>query len=108
MLLGLEALHSRGILHGVLKAENVFIDGKGNCKVADISGGMWTRIFGAPEQHQNKKWTFSCDVYSLGIILFELCTNAQNQPIKPYNYAGKDSSYFRIKEYKYGQSGPVF
>jgi len=83
---GLAAAHEQGILHRDLKPANVMIDGRGRAKITDFGlAGFAEGIVGAevragtpqymsPEQHAAKEVTPRSDIYSLGLLLYELCT----------------------------------
>ncbi|XP_010533473.1 PREDICTED: serine/threonine-protein kinase HT1-like isoform X1 [Tarenaya hassleriana] len=83
---GMQYLHSQGILHRDLKSENLLL-GKDMCvKVADFgisclesqcgSGKGFTGTYRwmAPEMIKEKRHTKKVDVYSFGIVLWELLT----------------------------------
>lgn len=85
---GLEAIHRVGIVHRDLKTLNVMIDAHGAAKVMDF--GIAKRVAGegtpapsgsyvvgspeymSPEQARGQPVDFRSDLYSLGIIVFEL------------------------------------
>jgi serine/threonine protein kinase/tetratricopeptide (TPR) repeat protein len=85
---GLNEAHSTGIIHRDLKPQNIMIDRDGNAKIMDFGiaysmkakGITGTRsIIGtpeymSPEQAEVKKLDQRSDIYSLGVILFEMAT----------------------------------
>ncbi|KDO69681.1 hypothetical protein CISIN_1g017994mg [Citrus sinensis] len=83
---GMQYLHSQGILHRDLKSENLLL-GEDMCvKVADFGisclesqcgsakGFTGTYRWMAPEMIKEKRHTKKVDVYSFGIVLWELLT----------------------------------
>ncbi|KAE9620955.1 putative dual-specificity kinase TKL-Pl-4 family [Lupinus albus] len=83
---GLYCLHQNGIIHRDLKAANLLMDEKGVVKIADFGvarlldpTGIMTAETGtyrwmAPEVIEHKPYSHKADIFSFGIILWELLT----------------------------------
>lgn len=83
---GLAAAHDAGVLHRDLKPSNVMIDEQGNARILDFGlAGLTeefldeelaagTPAYMAPEQLEGKEQTVKTDIYSLGLLLYELFT----------------------------------
>jgi len=87
---GLKEAHVQGIVHRDLKPENVMIDAQGNVKIMDfgiarsmealtrMTGSMaGTPAYMAPEQVAGKPVDYRTDIYSLGLIMYEVFTGKQ-------------------------------
>ena len=86
MVLALKHVHDRKILHRDLKCGNIFLTSNGFvklgdfgiAKVLDTSADMAATIVGtpyylSPEIVQSHQYDYKTDVWSLGVILYEMC-----------------------------------
>ncbi|MGA3040139.1 MAG: serine/threonine-protein kinase [Bryobacteraceae bacterium] len=83
---GLAAAHEKGVLHRDLKPANVMLDGRGQVLLTDFGlAGLAGQIEGAevrngtpaymaPEQLSGQEVTARSDIYSLGLVLYEIFT----------------------------------
>lgn len=83
---GLAAAHERGVVHRDLKPSNVMLDGAGKARITDFGlAGIAANIQGAevrvgtpaymaPEQLAGKEVTPKSDIYSLGLVMYEVLT----------------------------------
>jgi predicted Ser/Thr protein kinase len=83
---GLAAAHAKGVLHRDLKPANVMLNGRGHVVITDfglaaladeipgeeIRNG--TPAYMAPEQLAGREVTVQSDIYSLGLVLYEVFT----------------------------------
>ena len=87
LCLALEYIHKRRILHRDLKSQNVFLTRNNTLKLGDFGistvltsvnnfalSVQGTPYYMSPEICQSKPYNYTSDVWSLGCILYELCT----------------------------------
>ena len=87
MCLGVRTLHDKNILHRDLKAANVFMCSSSYLKLGDFGVSkvlkssealartqVGTPYYVSPEVWRNKPYNSKCDMWSLGCLLYELCT----------------------------------
>jgi serine/threonine-protein kinase len=83
---GLAAVHDRSVLHRDLKPQNIMLDERGEVRITDfgiaalaseISGRealAGTPAYMSPEQLEGADVTARSDIYSLGLVLYEVFT----------------------------------
>ena len=83
---GLAAAHIKGVLHRDLKPANIMLDGRGQVVITDFGlAGVADQIQGAevrsgtpaymaPEQLAGKEVSTRSDIFSLGLVLYEVFT----------------------------------
>jgi serine/threonine-protein kinase len=81
---GLAAIHERGLVHRDVCTDNVVVRKDGRVKLIDLGFAApegirfeeksGTPSYMAPEQFDNKPLTAAADIYSFGVVLYELFT----------------------------------
>ncbi|KAA6379512.1 MAG: putative MAP kinase kinase family domain protein [Streblomastix strix] len=105
----LDHLHSRGIMHRDLKPANIFMNEDGSVRlgdfglVRDMNNSEYatyagTKAYMAPEGHTQRKLDLPSDIYSLGIICYQLLTGRY-----PFESASEQELISKIIDGKHEQ-----
>ncbi|XP_038242741.1 serine/threonine-protein kinase Nek3 isoform X4 [Dermochelys coriacea] len=87
MCLGVKHIHDRRVLHRDIKSKNIFLTQNGKVKLGDFGSArlltnpmayactyVGTPYYVPPEIWENMPYNNKSDIWSLGCILYELCT----------------------------------
>ncbi|HBY97757.1 MAG TPA: hypothetical protein DEP84_28085 [Chloroflexi bacterium] len=86
ILSGLSVVHAEAVVHGDIKPQNILVDRTGQAKLVDFGTSrhlsdvwVWTKRQGtepywAPEVAIDERRSLISDIYSLGVVLYEMVT----------------------------------
>jgi serine/threonine protein kinase len=101
--LALEFAHRRGVIHRDIKPANILISAQGDIKISDFGvalqaeaehthlQGVGSPSYMSPEQVQDKELSHQTDIYSLGVVMYQLLTGRL-----PFIAATKASLLYQI------------
>src|SRR5262249_27192708 len=106
---GIGAAHDRGVLHRDLKPANVMIDGHGRVRIADFGIAVpvetgadapvaGTPAFVAPELFAGGQASVASDLYSLGVVLYEVIAGTLPFDGKPASDSTQPATAVRPSE----------
>tara|TARA_B100000575_G_C23142272_1_gene665180 strand:- start:6874 stop:8145 length:1272 start_codon:yes stop_codon:yes gene_type:complete len=105
---GIQYLHQNNIMHRDIKSANIFMTKKRNIKIGDVGiikvlspsvdytrTKIGTPYYMSPELYKHQKYNSKTDVWSIGVLLYELMTlklpfNANNMDQLKYKIANEN------------------
>ena len=112
LCIAVEYLHKNSVIHRDIKAANVFISKSNTIKLGDVgiikvlqlaykyaNTNIGTPYYMSPELYKHQKYNTKTDIWSIGVLLYELMTL---QP--PYNAANIQDLKYKISHSKWNLS----
>lgn len=82
VLLGLEHVHSKGVIYRDMKLENILLDHQGHCRLSDLGLAVVTKVkykgyagtpgYTAPEMIKQRLYGPAVDIFSYGVMLYRM------------------------------------
>lgn len=116
---GLNHAHKKGVVHRDIKPANILISYDGTVKIADfglaqaqdltsitITGSIvGTPAYMSPEQAAGKKVDYRTDIFSSGVVIYEMITGVK--PFRGKNYSSVIHEILTVKPPKPADANPV-
>ena len=96
----LEACRKKNIIHRDIKPDNIFVSEFGEYKLGDFGVSRYleymqagstvagTRSYMAPEVYRGEKYGATVDLYSLGLVLYQIANNGRKPFLPTYGEVG--------------------
>eukprot|EP01047_Picozoa_sp_COSAG01_P045995 COSAG01_NODE_4282_length_5176_cov_3.204058_1_plen_384_part_00 len=111
LLLGLQHIHSKKIVHRDIKSLNIFLADEDFIKIGDLGVARFmstnttmaetvvgTPFYMSPELFEEKPYSAKTDVWALGCVLFEVCTYG-----RPFEASNQAALMLKILRGKYDE-----
>ncbi len=112
LLLGLQHIHDKKIVHRDIKTLNIFLAADDFIKIGDLGVARFmstntklaetvvgTPFYMSPELFEEKPYSTKTDVWALGCVLYELCTYT-----RPFDASNQAALMLKILRGKYDES----
>lgn len=95
LVLAIEFMHKKNVLHRDLKPQNLFVDEDMNLKIGDFGiskalessletckTSIGTPCYMAPEMYTTDRYNNKADIWSLGCVVYEICALEKLFPMR--------------------------